>query len=71
MRKLMILVSLGLAGCINSTEPCPSDEDADRAAQAYRACIMTYQQGDGGYDCGSRAWKTHCLKPRGSLRPWP
>lgn len=60
-RATILGVLILLAGC--DDPPCPTPEAAQKAAEAYRACISVTQTGTGGYGCGDRAYRTFCRKP--------
>lgn len=55
---ILLAIAGALAGC--DSAPCPSEAAADKAGAAFRGCIMTYQNGDGGFTCGRQAYKTFC-----------
>jgi hypothetical protein len=65
--KIRNLVVLGfgsflLAACF-SDPPC-GEAEARRAAETFRLCVETVQQGDGGIACGRVAYNTHCRARR-------
>lgn len=54
------LMCLLLAAC--GDPPCASAEGAEKAAQAFKACVSINQHGEGGISCGTLAYDTYCRK---------
>ena len=55
------LLSLGAMLALAACNDPPCDEEAAaKAAEACKTCVSMAQNGDGGVNCGHRAYETYC-----------